>query len=238
VGKELLTSKNPNAMKPKKSKQANLENYRSIFLQIGIILALTAILASFEWKSKVNFKPLGLNNSGVDIIEVDIPITKPEAEIPKKIDLPSFELKLIDDVVGIEDIDLDKFISEIGEEDPIKIIEFEEPEEVVDPPIYYKVEVYPKFMGKDDNAFRKYIIENVKFPIEAQETGLTGKVQVQFVVDLDGSLSQIKILRGVHPSIDNEVLRVIENSPKWEPAIQAGKYVRAMYGIIISFELQ
>lgn len=224
-------------MKPKKTKRANLENYRTIFFQIGLILALSAILASFEWKSKITVEKLTSDRTiGTDITELP-PITRPEKEKEEVIKPPEpvSRLEIVKNDIEIKEEPL--FLPTDDEWD-IPIPDFKKVEEVVEEPIYYKVEVYPKFMGKDDNAFREYIIDNIKFPVNAQETGLTGKVQVQFVVDLDGSLSQIKILRGVHPSIDNEVLRVIENSPKWEPAIQAGRYVRAMYGIIISFELQ
>jgi len=225
-------------METKKSKKANLESLRTIFIQVGIILSLIAVLAAFEWKSNAEFKPIVFMNSGIDISDVDIPITRPVEE--KKVIAPIAPTeKLI--IVGDKDIIVDEpfFLdTEVNWDDAIDLPIFAKKEEVVEEPIYYNVQVYPKFMGKDDNAFRKYIIDNIKFPIEAQENGLTGKVQVQFVVDLDGSLSNIKILRSIHPTIDREVLRVVQQSPKWEPAIQAGRYVRAMYGIVITFELQ
>ncbi len=224
-------------MKTKKSKKANLENFRTIFFQIGLILALSAILVAFEWKSGVKIEKL--SNDGITWIDIEDlpPVTRPEPE--KKVVKPPVPIeKLIiekDDVIIEEEPIFAE--TEIDWNDKVDISIYEEPEEVVEEPIYYNYHEKPKFMGKDDNAFRKYIIENIKFPVQAQESGLSGKVQVQFVVDLDGSLSQIKILRGVHPSIDKEVLRVIENSPKWDPAIQSGRYVRAMYGIVIAFEL-
>jgi len=225
-------------MKTKKSKKANLENYRTIFLQIGIILTLSAILFAFEWKSEVEIEQL--TNTGTSWIDIQdmTPVTRPEPV--KKVVKPPVPIeKLIIEKNDAIIVDEPVFTGiEVDWDDPIDIEIYEEPEVVDEDPIYYKVEEYPKFMGKDDNAFRMYIINNIKFPVDAQENGLVGKVQAQFVVDLDGSLSQIKILRGVHPSIDKEVLRVIQDSPKWEPAIQAGKNVRAMYGIIISFELQ
>lgn len=226
-------------MKTKKSKRANLENYRTIFFQIGLILALSAILVSFGWKSEVRLEKLSSNRTfGTDIMDYP-PVTLPEPEKKEVIKppVPISKLIIVNNEIEIKEESVFEN-TEIEWDEGIDMSIFDEPEEIAEEPIYYKVEKYPKFMGKDDNAFRRYILENIKFPVEAQETGLTGKVQVQFVVDLDGTLSQIKILRGVHPSIDQEVLRVIENSPKWEPAIQSGRYVRAMYGIIISFELQ
>jgi len=224
-------------MKPKKTKKANLENFRTIFLQIGMILSLSAILFAFEWKTEVNIEELKIKDDG-EVIEFNIPITRPELET--KVVKPPLPVENL--VIKPNDVDIidDPIFEspEIGVNEGIDISIYEEPEEVVEEPIYYNFQVYPKFMGKDDNAFRKYIIDKIIFPIDAQENGLSGKVQIQFVVDLDGSLSQIKILRGVNPSIDKEVMRVVGNSPKWEPAIQSGRHVRAMYGIVIAFELQ
>ena len=224
-------------MKTKKSNRANLENFRTIFLQIGLILVLSAILAAFEWKSNVNYLIVyNDNNVGIDIEEFP-PVTRPEQE-KKKIVKPLVPIEKF--IIEKDDVIIeDELIFTDSEDDwdtPMPV--FDEPDEEVDETIYYNFQIYPKFMGKDDNAFRQYIIENIEFPQDAIDNGLTGIVQVQFVVDLDGSLSQIKILRGVHPIIDKEVLKVIENSPKWEPAFQSGRYVRAMYGISIKFKLQ
>ncbi len=222
-------------MKAKKSKRANLENLRTIFIQIGLVITLSLILVAFEWKTAAENTKEFIISTDYNDLTILPPITRPKAEVPKKVNVPTIEITPDDYEVPDEPLDL--FDPEIDETDPIDFSIFEEPEEVVEEPIYYNFSEKPKFMGQDDNAFRKYIVDNIKFPRNAQEIGLSGKVQVQFVVDIDGSLSQIKILRGVHPTIDKEVLRVIENSPKWEPAMQSGRNVRAMYGIIIAFEL-
>jgi len=225
-------------MKPKKTKKANLENYRVIFLQVGIILTLSLILGAFEWKTSVEFETLDEYLFKGETVTIDIPITRPEPE--KKAVKPPTPIETLIIANNDEIITDEPLIAstEMNWDDEVDISIYKEPEEVFEEPIYYSVQEYPKFMGKDDNAFRQYIIENIKFPVMAQENGLVGKVQVQFVVDLDGALSQIKILRGVHPTIDKEVMRVVRNSPKWEPAVQSGKNVRAMYGITIAFELQ
>jgi len=228
--------KTPNTMKAKKAKRANLERLRTIFIQIGLVIVLSAILVAFEWKSSVESPKEYIIQTDYNDLTILPPVTRPKAELPKKVKVPTFVIT--PDNFEVPDVNLDNLISEIDEGDAIDISIFEVPEEEVEEPIYYNFSEKPKFMGKDDNAFRKYIMENINFPFEAQKSGISGKVQAQFVVDLDGSLSQIKILRGVHPAIDREVLRVIESSPKWEPAVQSGRYVRAMYGIIIAFELE
>ncbi len=222
-------------MKTKKSKKANLENYRTLFFQIGLILALSVILVAFEWKSEVELKRIVLTTPGVETIELDMPITKPEAEI-EKVEPPSFELKIVDDFN--EDVidDLSHLISEIDEFEEIKIIEFKKDDEVVVED-FIKIEIKPTFKGKDAKYFRNYIASNLKFPISAIESGVTGKVKASFIIDTDGSVSDIVITRGVHPVIDKAVIEAIKSSPKWEPGIQEGRYVKVRFSIAIAFDL-
>ncbi|OFX88381.1 MAG: hypothetical protein A2W99_07875 [Bacteroidetes bacterium GWF2_33_16] len=222
-------------MKTKKSEKANLENKRSLFFQIGIVLVLAAILAAFEWSTKLGNLYIFEPKEGDETIEFTPPITRTEPE-KKNIVKPAFVIEPM--IVPDKTIIIDEPEILSSEDFPDnKVPIFEPTPDSVDDPIYYKVEIYPKFMGKNDKAFRDYILENIKFPEDAIENGLVGKVQVKFVVGTDGKLYDIEILRKVHPVVDQEVLRVIANSPKWEPAIQQGKYVKAMYGVVINFQL-
>lgn len=224
-------------MKTKKSKRANLENFRTIFLQIGIILGLSLLLVAFEWNSAVDI------NNKLTTTEIDYdwniipPVIMPKAEIPKKVEPPVFELQITDDKDIVDDIDLSSLITDIDELDPVNIIEYEDPEEYVDKE-FVKAEFMPTFMGKDGKSFSNYVANNVKFPVSAVENGTSGTVYVSFVIDKDGSVIKVKIMRSVHPVIDNAVRKVIENSPKWEPGIQDGKYVKVKYTMTIAFELQ
>ena len=95
----------------------------------------------------------------------------------------------------------------------------------------------PKFQGKGANYFRAYIGENVKFPREAQINGMSGTVYTTFVIDKDGTVTDVEILRGVHPVIDKAVLNAIENSPKWEPGLNNGRFVKVRFSLSIKFEL-
>lgn len=102
--------------------------------------------------------------------------------------------------------------------------------------VYFIVDEMPNFPG-GDNALRKYIAENVKYPGIAKKEGIQGKVYVTFVVDVDGSVSDVKIARGVDPSLDKESLRVISSLPKWKPGKEKGKAVKVQYTVPITFAL-
>ena len=104
--------------------------------------------------------------------------------------------------------------------------------------IFVVVEEMPKFMGGDVNLFRNWVQNNVIYPEIAIENGIQGKVYIMFVVEPDGSVSNASIVRGVDPSLDNEVTRVVESSPLWTPGKQRGKTVRVRYSITINFQLQ
>ncbi|PLX10115.1 MAG: hypothetical protein C0597_17325 [Marinilabiliales bacterium] len=221
-------------MKTKKSKRANLENYRTIFLQIGIILTLSAILFAFEWKTKANLEKLEYNTtSSIDIEDLP-PVTRPKAEEIRKIEAPSFEI-VPDIKEDVPDFNPEKFISEIEDDVIFDIPEIREPEEVDETVII--AEFMPTFQGKDIGNFRNYIANNVKFPATAVDHGISGTVFVAFVVDKDGTICNVELLRKVHPIIDQAVLKVIENSPKWEPGINNGRYVRVKFTIAIKFNL-
>lgn len=98
------------------------------------------------------------------------------------------------------------------------------------------VETQPDFPGGEEEMM-KFIRDNVKYPKEALDNGEEGKVYVQFVVEMNGSLSDIKVVRGVSSSIDEEARRVISVMPKWVPGTSDGKKVRVRYTVPINFRL-
>ena len=84
----------------------------------------------------------------------------------------------------------------------------------------------------------KYLYENTKYPVVAQENGVQGRVTVQFVVEKDGSISDVHVLRGVDPSLDKEAVRVVKSMPRWTPGKQNGITVRVNYRVPVLFRLQ
>ncbi|MCF8357286.1 MAG: energy transducer TonB [Prolixibacteraceae bacterium] len=228
-------------MELKKTPKADLENKRNIFVQLGLVISLGIVLMAFNINDTVkSIDSLGEMNAEAIEDEV-IPITRqeevkppPPPPPPKVIEV----LTIIDDDVEVEE----EFEFESTEADDATIIDavpvIEEDEgNEEDAEVFVIVEDMPEFPG-GELALRKWIANNIKYPVIAAENGIQGKVYVQFVVDRDGSVSNARIARGVDPSLDQEALRVVNNLPKWKPGMQRGKPVRVSYTVPINFQLQ
>lgn len=102
--------------------------------------------------------------------------------------------------------------------------------------IFTVVEKMPMFPGGED-ARVKYMVENIKYPDEARNKGITGVVFVTFVVEKEGKITSVKVIRGIGGGCDEEAVRVIKNMPNWEPGKQKGEAVRTQFNIPIKFSL-
>jgi periplasmic protein TonB len=102
---------------------------------------------------------------------------------------------------------------------------------------FFIVEVMPTFKGGDINKFREWVMKRTNYPQAAVENKIQGKVYISFVVETDGTVSNVTIVKGVHPLIDAEAIRTIQSSPKWTPGLQRGQAVRVRYIIPLSFSL-
>ena len=100
--------------------------------------------------------------------------------------------------------------------------------------VFVVVENMPSFPGGN---VQKWISKNVKYPVLAMENGIQGKVFVQFVIERDGSITDVKVVRGVDSSLDKEAIRVVKAMPKWTPGKQRGKAVRVSFTLPINFQL-
>lgn len=110
--------------------------------------------------------------------------------------------------------------------------------EMVEGEIYFDADVMPKFNNKEADEFRKYVTLNLKYPEEAVKKGINGRVFVSFIVDKAGEVKQVKVVRGVDEALDNEAIRVVRNSPKWEPALIDDKPVNVQFTFPIVFALK
>jgi TonB family protein len=115
----------------------------------------------------------------------------------------------------------------------VAVVEEEIEEEAIP---FQLVEEKPSFQGGDANQFSKWVSERLVFPEIAKENGIFGRVVLQFTVEKDGSITNIKVLRGVDPSLDSEAVRVVSNSPKWTPGKQRGRTVRVTYTFPVIFQ--
>ncbi|MBT3244699.1 MAG: energy transducer TonB [Bacteroidetes bacterium] len=226
-------------MELKKSPKADLEKKRGLFLEICIVLALVGVLLAFEWtKEEVSGHSLGelMDLTGNEEI---IPITRRELEEKKEVPkpmMPVLEINLVDDdVVLDEEFQLDDF--EANQDDGFDVIAMEEePEE--EPEFFVIVQDMPKFQGGGLDKFRNWVQSSIEYPKIAMENGISGTVYANFIVNQNGELVKLIIVRSVESSLDNEVIRTMSSSPKWEPGRQRGKPVNVRMTIPIKFVLQ
>jgi periplasmic protein TonB len=223
-------------MEAKKTAKADLENKKRVFLQIGIIVALMLVWMAFEWK-QYERSVVDLGTLEIEIIEEeDIPITRQETPPPPPPPDPSTELIIVDDDVEIDEeflIDTEATVfTEVQEFKPIIV----EEKEVEEEQIFTIVEDDPEFPG-GQSALMQYLQSNLKYPTMAREAGIQGTVFVTFVVERDGSITDVRILRGVGGGLDEEAIRVVRNMPRWKAGRQRGQAVRVQFNLPIRFVL-
>ena len=172
-----------------------------------------------------------------------VPITEdtppPPPEAPK-IPILSDQIDIVDDDIKVDD---DMFMNlednaNMGVEiqDYVEQVEEEHVEEEAIP--FQLVEKKPTFQGGDANDFSKWVNSKLVYPEIAKENGVQGRVVLQFTVNPDGSVSGVKVLRGVDASLDKEAVRVVSMSPKWEPGRQRDRAVKVTYTFPVIFQLR
>ena len=226
-------------MEEKKSPKANLENKKLMFTQIGMIIALLVAWLAFEHKSYDKREiDASLLNREVVIDEEMVEITKQEEQKPQPVEVPkqTTQLEIVQDDVEVEDIDINAEVEQNEVIEDYVPVEVEE-EEVVEQEIFKIVEEMPSYPGGEQKLM-EYVAKNIKYPQIARETGIQGRVYVNFVVEPDGSVSNVSVLRGIGGGCDEEAIRVVTNMPKWKPGKQRGKAVRVQYMLPVNFKLQ
>ena len=229
-------------MEIKKSEKANLENKKLLFVEIGLILSLLIVYIAFEWTSKETNTSILEDNTEV-LIEEEIISTNMETPPPPpaapKIPVLSDQIDIVDDEIDLED---DMFMN--LEDDAslgVEIMDYVEvEEEVVEEEAipFQLVEEKPSFQGGDANQFSKWVNSRLVYPEIAKENGVQGRVTLQFTVEKDGSVTKVKVLRGVDPSLDKEAVRVVSMSPKWKPGKQRDRAVPVTYTFPVIFQLR
>jgi len=225
-------------MERKKTKKANLESRKGLFFIIGVVVTLATILVAFEWTSNPidNSKDVAYIN---DIqFEEEMMVTRREEPKPpvKQPDIKTV-IDIVDDDVIIEDeITFDIEVDDNTEYNFIIEDDVEEIIEEVTP--FYIVEDMPTFNGGDMSEFWKYAMGEIRYPELAAENGVSGTVYMQFTVSTSGRVTDVKVIKGVHPDLDEESIRVIKNSPRWEPGKQRGRTVPVIMSLPMKFILQ
>ena len=228
-------------MQIKKSEKASLEGNKLVYMLMGLVLVLSLCYVALEWTQKeVTTYDQPVDDFGLVEEELD-EIQQTQQETPPPPPPPVVQevevLNVVEDNVETESIEVnsedDKDV-EIEVAPPVEVVEEEEPEDV----IFVVVESMPEFPG-GPQAMYKFLGENIKYPVIAQENGIQGRVVCQFTVNKDGSLVDIEVVRsGGDASLDKEAVRVIKSMPKWKAGKQRGKPVRVKYTLPVNFKLQ
>ena len=227
-------------MELKKNRKADLEKWKGIFIEIGLVVVLGLVLFAFEWTSRPNLDSTLGELADVQMEEEIIPITRQQEVKPPPPPPPpkvTEVLNIVEDDVEIED-ELIIDDAEADQQMEIEIVDFEEEEEVVEEEVFFIVEDMPSFQGKGQEGFREYIAQNLRYPEIAAENGISGKVYVQFAVNSRGKVVDAVVVRGVDPALDKEAIRVVMSSPSWTPGKQRGKPVKVQFTFPINFVLQ
>lgn len=224
----------------KKSYKANLEKRRSFHLFVGLIITLSLILISFEWTTMTTKLADVYSATEISIDDVLMPVIRRDEVKP----LPKPELPPIAEVIELvnEDPEIDPVFWDTeflpGMEIVIPVYPGDPGEDAYVPDDHYVTEIMPRFNSGDPAVeFYKFIHGKLEYPAEAVENHVSGRVIVKFVVNHKGFIERAEVLRGVHPVLDEEALRVINLSPRWEPGFQSGHYVNVIYTFPINFVL-
>lgn len=229
-------------MEIKKTPKADLENRRTLYTEIGLVVALLVVWGAFSYSTKE--KAVASLGEDTQVVEVEdmVPITQetppPPPEAPKipvlsdQIDIVEDDIKVDDNFMSLEDdanlgVEIMDYVEEVKEE----VVE----EEAIP---FQLVEEKPSFNGGDANEFSKWVNSKLQYPEIAKENGVQGRVTLQFTVNPDGSVSNVKVLRGVDSSLDKEAVRVVSMSPKWKPGKQRDRAVKVTFTFPVIFQLR
>ncbi len=228
-------------METKKTPKANLESKRPTWLLVGYVTVLAFMFVAFEWTRDIRVDTSGRIAENVFEQDMEIPLTRqPELTPPPPPQVTPINdvLTIIDDDATAEETNFAS-LEETGEDVVIKHIPVTVDEEVVvEDDIFVVVEENPQFPNGGTAGLLQYLGKNIKYPTIPQENGTQGRVTVQFVVNKDGSIVDVKVIRGVDPYLDKEAVRVISTMPKWIPGKQRGVPVRCKFTVPVTFKLQ
>ena len=226
-------------MEIKKNPKVDVENKRVMLLEIGLAVALLAVIAVFLYTPReYRVEQVDMQQAVVEeeITEITRQDQKPP-EPPKRT-----EITVITDILNIvtndEKISTNVDFAEFAED--VEIIQqvAVDDENIEDDQPFLRVEQMPSFMGGDLGTFRNWVMNKVRYPQIAQENGISGRVLLNFVIERDGTLTNIQVLQTPDSSLSDEAVRILKTSPKWTPGKQRNQSVRVKYTLPIDFRIQ
>lgn len=227
-------------MEIKKAPQADLQNRKGLFLEIGLIISLSLVIAAFLYAPD-EYRIEAVEQEVVIVEQEIVEITRNELKPPAP--PQKVEIKVYNDILDIvtndtevkTDISFDEFMDGLDMDVSYVVQEEEEIEE--DTPII-KAEQMPTFQGGDLMKFREWVQKRLRYPQIAQENNIAGRVTLSFVIEKDGSLTNIEVMQSPDRSLSEEAIRVLKTSPKWEPGKQRNQPVRVKYTLPVAFQIR
>lgn len=194
--------------------------------------------AKVEKKEIIKQEPEKVVEQVKSSVKFTAPIIKKDNEVKEEDEIKLDEVQKSDKAVGAFTVEGNDEVGGAVLKAKEDIAAPEPPKHVVEETkIFTVVEQMPMYPG-GDAALMGYLRDNIHYPTVAAENGVQGRVVVGFVVERDGSITDVKILRGVDPSLDREAMRVVKSMPRWNPGKQNGSAVRVKYQVPVSFRLQ
>ena len=194
--------------------------------------------AKVEKKEIIKQEPEKVVEQVKSSVKFTAPIIKKDSEVKEEDEIKLDEVQKSDKAVGAFTVEGNDEVGGAVLKAKEDIAAPEPPKHVVEETkIFTVVEQMPMYPG-GDAALMGYLRDNIKYPTVAAENGVQGRVVVGFVVERDGSITDVNILRGVDPSLDREAMRVVKSMPRWNPGKQNGSAVRVKYRVPVSFRLQ
>jgi len=230
-------------MELKKNPKADIYRWRNVFLNLGLVISIATIFGVFQYKAYDDAAAMDLGEMSEKTHEIiDIPPTTQPPPPPPKIQLPEI-IEIPNEEIILEDIEIELDI-EMNQDTRIEELEFkgdldsDQPEEEVDK-IFLIVEQAAEPEG-GIKAFYSYVTSQLKdhYPASAIRMNIDGIVYVQFVIEKDGSITNVHAVKGIGGGCDKLAIKVLENSPKWNPGKQRGVPVRSQKVIPIRFMLK
>jgi protein TonB len=235
-------------MEEKKTTKANLENERSLFFLLGLVVVLSTLFVALEWSDEesslsdweglsplfIEEQLIGLDETPVENVaeETTPPEENTETDTPVQVVYDDFNVvEQMPDSVELEEDTVEKQASLI-QEDPVSLLT----EKEIDDIVHAQAEVMPEFEGGYAELVR-FIYRNTQYPPVALKQRIQGKVWCSFHINTDGSVSDVKVEQGVSLYLDDEAIRVLKSMPPWHPGTIAGKPVKVKIYLPVVFRL-
>lgn len=193
--------------------------------------------AKVEKKEVIKQEPEKVVEQVKSSVKFTAPVIKKDEEVKEEDEIKLDEVQKSDKAVGAFTVEGNDEVGGAVLKAKEDIAAPEPPKHVEETKVFTVVEQMPMFPG-GDAALMSYLANNIHYPTVAAENGVQGRVVVGFVVERDGSITDVSVLRGVDPSLDREAMRVVKSMPRWTPGKQNGSAVRVKYQVPVAFRLQ